>query len=60
MKKKTEKKLRLTKETVKQLTRDEMGQIQGGATFTCACSGAPETCGPGGSCCGGASTCLPE
>jgi hypothetical protein len=57
--KKTAKKLSLNKETLKQLDRSEMGEVKGGATFSCACSGAPETCGPGGSCCGGASTCLP-
>lgn len=58
--KKTSKKLSLNKETLKQLDRPEMEEVKGGATFnTCACSGAPDTCGPGASCCGGLSTCAP-
>jgi|GEM_PF-4779306 len=57
--KKTNKKLSLNKETMKNLNRSEMDEVKGGGTFTCFCSGEPETCGPGGSCCGGMSTCAP-
>jgi len=57
--KKVSKKLSLNKETVKHLSPVELRQIQGGFV-TLACSGAPETCGPGASCCGGLSTCAPD
>ncbi len=57
--KKNVKKLSLSKETLKQLDQVKMSEVQGGATFSCQCSGEPDTCGPGGSCCGGLSTCAP-
>jgi natural product precursor len=56
--KKSQKKLSLNKETVKQLDRSQMDKVQGGFE-TELCSGAPDTCGPGASCCFGISTCAP-
>ncbi len=55
--KKTHKKLSLNKETVKQLDRSQMEEVQGGFV-TDPCSGDPDTCGPGASCCFGMSTCV--